>query len=93
MAQTTTFEATTAEQEFWRADRDQYSVDPAYRDPWSGLLYYPVSEAKADRWVIIRQVQDNADPDELPTPVLLGEFEDQAVAEHICELILATKPR
>jgi len=74
----------------WRADRDQYLVDPAFRDDDTGKLYHPTPEPRANRWVIIREIQDDADPYELPTPVLVGEFEDSNTAELICDLIRAT---
>jgi hypothetical protein len=82
--------ATTSQAQFWRADRDTYLVDPALRDEATSHLRYPVPESKADRWVIIREVRDDQDPYELPSPRLVGEFKDRETAERICYLIART---
>lgn len=92
MRRNTTAGTNTSQAEFWMADRDQYLVDAATRNE-TGRLHYPVPEANANRWVIVREMYDDADPHELPTPILVGEFEDRAVAEHLRELILATAER
>lgn len=47
-------------------------------------------EPKANRWVIIRELQDDADPYELPTPIHVGEFEDREAAHLVCDFILST---
>ncbi len=82
--------APTSHAQFWRADRDTYLVDPALRDEATNRLGYPVLESKANRWVIIREVRDDADPYELPSPRLIGEFGDRETAERICYLIART---
>lgn len=92
MTHNTTAGTTTRRARFWRADRDQYLVDAAIRDE-AGRLRYPVPEASANRWIIIREMYDHEDPHELPTPILIGEFEKRSVAEHLRELILATAMR
>lgn len=81
---------TTSQAQFWRADRDTYLVDPALRDEATRRLGYPVPERKANRWVIVCEVRDDQDPYELPTPLLVGEFEDRETAERICYLIART---
>lgn len=82
---------TTARQaEFWRADRDHYSVDPVIREEATNRLGYPVDESRANRWVIVREIQDDENPYELPSPLLIGEFEDRKIAEVICDLIRST---
>lgn len=82
--------ATTSQAQFWRADRDTYLVDPALRDEATNCLGYPVPESKANRWVIIREVRDDEDPYELPSPLLAGEFEDRETAERVCYVIART---
>ena len=82
--------APTNHAQFWRADRDTYLVDPALRDEATSRLRYPVPESKANRWVIIREVRDDEDPYDLPSPLLVGEFEDRETAERICYLIART---
>lgn len=81
----------TSQREFWNANRDSYLVDPAWRDDQTGKLHHPVPEPKANRWVIIREVQDSDDPYELPAPLLIGEFDDAKTAEMLCSLIIHTK--
>jgi hypothetical protein len=90
MTETESTTATTTQAAFWRADRDTYLVDPAIRDEATNRLGYPVPEGKANRWVIVREVQDDADPYELPSPQLIGEFEDRETAERVCDLIAGT---
>ena len=82
--------ANTSQAQFRRDDRDTYLVDPALRDEPTNRLGYPVPESKANRWVIIREVQDDEDPYELPSPLLVGEFEDRETAERICYIIART---
>lgn len=89
MTQTETT-ADASQAQFWRADRDTYLVDPALRDAATNRLSYPVPEREANRWVIVREVQDDQDPYELPSPLLVGEFEDRETAERICYLIART---
>lgn len=93
MSKRTTTGSATSQPRFWRADRDQYLVDPAHRDDKSGRLSHPVPEAGANRWVVIREMYDDEDPHELPTPLLIGEFGYREIAERICQLIIATAGR
>jgi hypothetical protein len=64
---------------------NQYLVDPALRDEAKGRLGYRVPDNKRNRCVIIREVENDGHPYELPSPVLIGEFEDREVAEKVCD--------
>lgn len=82
--------ATLPPADFWRPDRDMYAVEPAVRDV-ANRLAYPVSESRANRWVIVREVYDDADPFELPSRTLIGEFEERESAERLSDLIARTR--
>jgi hypothetical protein len=77
--------------EFWRANRDQYRIEAAFRDNGRGVLMYPYPMAKANCWVIVREVQGELG--DMPDRLMVGEFEDVTVAEMVCELIEGTAKR
>jgi hypothetical protein len=73
--------------EFWRAGRDRYVVEPAYRDG-SGKLYLPDEQHPANRWVLLRERRTLES--EFPDMTPVGVFEDSEVARRIRDLITAT---
>lgn len=82
---------TVTPRQYWRADRDSYRIEAAFRDLSGGSLQYRFPMSSANRWALIREV--NGDPGEMPDRLFIAEFADVEMAEQVCALIEATAER